>query len=99
MSSRDAQANFRELLDEMDKTKEAIIVERNGKPIAALVSPEQFEQLQRLKARTWATIEAVTDRNAERDPDDVLRNVTQEVEAVRQEAYEQRQRGAAKGRR
>ena len=45
----------------------------------------------------WAAIEKVQERNADKDPDEVLADVTAEVEAVRQEMYEEQK--AAKRRR
>lgn len=91
MSAREARANFADLVARVYYTKEPVIVERKGKPMAALVSAEQFEQFEQMKAKLWATIEAVGERNADKDPDEVLRDVTAEVEAVRQEMYEERQ--------
>lgn len=39
------------------------------------------------RERAWALIRQVQDRNADQDPDDVLRDVTEIVEEVRQEQH------------
>lgn len=42
MSVRDARANFADVLGSVYHTGEPVIVERNGKAVAVLVSPEAF---------------------------------------------------------
>jgi prevent-host-death family protein len=98
MSSREARANFAELLGLVYFTKEPVIVERKGKPYAVVISPEHFAALQKGLERVWATVDDIRERNTEYDPDDVLADVTAEVEAVRQEMYDER-RGVRKRRR
>ncbi len=97
MSAREARANFGDLLGLVYYTKEPIIVERKGRPFAVVISPEDYEVLKKQREQAWTTIEEVQKRNADRDPDEVLADVTAEVEAVRQEMYEESQ--AAKERR
>jgi prevent-host-death family protein len=83
ISSRDARANFADLIGSVYYTNEAVIVERKGKPVAVIVSPAEYQALQETKARDWALIEQLQTRNAEHNPDTVLADVTAEVEAVR----------------
>ena len=45
MSVHEARANFSDVLGSVYHTGEPVIVERRGKPVAVLVSPEQFQQL------------------------------------------------------
>lgn len=96
MSARDARANFSELLGMVYYTNEPVIVERKGKPFAVVISPQQYEILKREQERAWASVDRVRERNSAKDPDEVWQEVTAEVEAVRQERYEQR-KSAAKG--
>ncbi len=44
MSAKEARENFSDLLGMVYYGKEPIIVERKGKPMAVLISPEQFER-------------------------------------------------------
>ncbi len=61
-----------------------------------VVSPEVVERRQReARERAWAVIERIGERNADKDPDEVLRDVTEAVEEVRQELYEEKRRAAA----
>ena len=82
ISSRDARAHFSELLGQVYYTKEAVIVERKGKPIAAIVSPEQLDELERFKAKV--DHRGGRERNADQNPDEAYREVTEVVEQVRQ---------------
>ncbi len=88
MSSRDARANFSDLLGRVYYTQEPVIVERKGKPVAVVISPAQWERFERQRQRAWETIDRLRERNADQDPDAVYRDVTVVVEEVRRERYE-----------
>jgi hypothetical protein len=45
-----------------------------------------------LRDRFWQAVERIRKRNADKDPDEVLREVTEAVEEVRQERYERTRR-------
>jgi prevent-host-death family protein len=84
MSSREARANFADLLGSVFYTNEAVIVEKKGKPVAVVISPAVYQALQEASARDWAVIEGLQAHNADKDPDEVLADVTAAVEEVRQ---------------
>lgn len=90
-----ARANMSELLGSVYYGREPVIVERKGKPVAVWISPEQFQKLeeyqQQAKERFFRAVDEVQRLNADEDPDAVLRDVTEIVEQVRRERYEQRQ--------
>lgn len=90
MSSKEARDNFADLLSSVYYTKEPVIVERKGKPFVVVISPEQFATLEKDHERFWATVDRIRQRNTDKDPDEVLADVTTEVEAVRQKMYGQR---------
>jgi len=85
VSARDARASFGDLLGQVHYTGEPVIVEKKGRPFAAVVSLEDYDWLKEKRDRAWALVERVQERNADKDPDEVLRDVTAEVEAVRRE--------------
>ncbi len=64
-------------------------MERQGKTIRAAISSEHDRDPNGQLERAWETVERVQRRNAAHSPDEVLADVTAEVEAVRQERYEQ----------
>jgi prevent-host-death family protein len=92
ISPLDALASFGDVLDSVSSTREPVIVEEKGRPVAVIISPELFQRLQEEDERDWAIIEAVGARNADKDPDEVLAEVTAVVEEVRRERYERQNR-------
>jgi hypothetical protein len=75
---------------------------KRGKPAAVIAKPEaetlSEEERRQVMERFREAIERIGERNADKDPDEVMRIVTEVVEEVRQEHYEREQR-AAEGRR
>ena len=100
LSTQEAKSQFDELARSLAATREAVIIEDGGKPVMVVITPEDYERLRQAdeRARLWAAIEAVGQRNADLDPDEVLRDVTETVDAVRQELYEERHLAAQRGR-
>ena len=68
-----------------------------GKSIP-VVSDRERRRLVEAQQRAWQAVEQVQQRNADADPDQVLEDVTAEVEAVRQERYERRRLSTKNGR-
>lgn len=75
MSVKDARSNFSELLGIVFYTKEPVIIERKGKSCALMINPELYENLLRDAART--AIDRIRERNTDKDPDDVLRDINE----------------------
>ena len=91
LSVREARANFSDLLGLVYYGKEPVVIEKKGRPVAVLISPEQWDRYQQqLKERFFETVDRVQDRNADADPQEVERDVTEAVEEVRRERYAQR---------
>jgi prevent-host-death family protein len=99
ISANQLRANVDELFASVQDVDQTIIVEDHGKPVAVVISPEKYEQLVDPEATAdWAVIHALQQRNAHLDPDEVLREVTEIVEEVRREMYEERLRVSQGGR-
>ena len=98
ISAKDARANFSELLGLVYYTKEPVMVERKGKPFAVVISPEQYAMVEKELEQAWQTVDRVRERNAEKNPEEVFKDVTATVEAVRQELYEEARRSRPRGR-
>ncbi len=90
MSAKEARTNFSDVLGLVYYAKEPVIVEKRGRTVAVVISPEQYEIVEKQLAKAWSTIDRIRERNADKDPDEVLADVTAEVEAVRQEMYEEK---------
>ena len=79
--------------------QEGVAVERATNP--AIFDPDVEERRQpeeREEAEDWAALDRLRERNADEDPDEVMAIVTQVVEEVRREVYEEEQRAAARRR-
>ena len=68
------------------------MIQDTSKSVKVVVSAETCEQVEQqhvdIRERFWRAVERIGKRNADKDPDDVLRDVTEVVEEVRQERYE-----------
>ncbi|HET8630768.1 MAG TPA: type II toxin-antitoxin system Phd/YefM family antitoxin [Thermomicrobiales bacterium] len=87
VSTAEARANLGDVLNRVYYTKEPVVVQKKGKTVAVIISPEAFQRLQEEDARDWALIEEVGELNDDKDPDAVLADVTAEVEAMRREHH------------
>ena len=88
ISAKEARNNFSDLLGSVRYSGDPVIVEKKGRPFAVLISPEDFERFQLIaKERLSETVKAIRQDNEGVNPDEVLRDVTEAVEAVRQEEY------------
>ena len=83
VSAQEARANFGCLLASVYYTGEPVIVEKRGRAFAVVISPDDYRRLAKDNEEAWATIDRIRERNADKDPDEVLQDVTAEVEAVR----------------
>ena len=89
ISAKEARDNFSDLLGSVHYGGNPVIVEKKGRPFAVMISPEDFERFQKIaKEQFFDTVREIHQANKDADPDEVLRDVTEAVEAVRQEAYE-----------
>ncbi|HEY7034000.1 MAG TPA: type II toxin-antitoxin system Phd/YefM family antitoxin [Thermomicrobiales bacterium] len=95
ISARDATANFADVLGSISQSKETIIVEEAGEPVAVMISPEDYRE--QAWQRFWATVDRIQERNADTDPDEVYRDVTEVVEEVRQERHDRARAALAGG--
>jgi prevent-host-death family protein len=99
LSTSQVRADVDELFASVQDADQTVIVEDRGRPVAVVISPEKYERLVDPEpAEDWAVIHAMQQRNADLDPDEVLREVTEIVEEVRQEMYEERLRASQGGR-
>lgn len=88
VSTSEARAHFGDVVNSVYYSKQPVALEKKGKVLAVLVSPELFERVQEEDARDWEVIQALKDRNASIDPDEIYELVTAEVEAVRREKHD-----------
>jgi PHD/YefM family antitoxin component YafN of YafNO toxin-antitoxin module len=85
---------LREALERVARGKARVVVEQDGKVVAALVSPLDYERLKMLDRRVedgWRVIEEIRARNAHMDPEEVERDIAEAIEEMRAERRAQAQ--------
>ena len=71
----------------MVQNQSTSIVENDTPETRLRIEQRQAEN----RERFWKVVEEIGERNADKDPDEVMRVVTEVVEEVRQERYEREQ--------
>jgi len=81
-----ARQNLGQLLEEVYYRGAKYIIERAGKPMAAVVPVWFIDEWQKRRERLFAMIDDVHARNADVPPDVIEREVAEAVQHVRHEA-------------
>jgi len=72
-----------QILEEVYYRGDQYIIERSGKPMAAVVPVEQYEQWQRERDAFFALVDKIHARNANVDPDELEKDIAAAVREVR----------------
>jgi prevent-host-death family protein len=78
-----ARQNLGQVLEEVYYKGDRYIIERAGKPMAAVVPLWQLEAWQQRRAQFFGTVEEVWEQNKDISPDVIEQEVTEAVNAVR----------------
>jgi prevent-host-death family protein len=85
----EARNNFSELLGRVKFGEDIVTIEKKGTPYAVIMNPDEYERYKDIaKNNLQTTIEAVQAKNPDVNESQVLEDVTQTVESIRQEQYE-----------
>lgn len=90
VSTSEARAHFGDVVNSVYYSKEPVAVEKKGKVLAVLISPERFQRMQDAEDRNWEIVESAWERVPERDADEVLAEAVEEVKQMRREVAEKR---------
>ena len=77
------------LLGDIARSRVRLVVQQDGKDVAALVSAydlERLEALDRRAAEGWKAIQEIWARNADIDPEEAERDIAEAIAEVRAEA-------------
>jgi prevent-host-death family protein len=86
----EARDNLSELLGRVKFGEDVVTIEKKGKPYAVIMSPDEYERYKDVARKNLhSTIDAVQANNADADERQVLEDVTQTVERIRQDRYEE----------
>ncbi len=83
ISASEARKRFSKLLGQARYGGVVTIIERSGKPMAAMVPIELYERLVAEREARFEVLERIRSRAPDRSPDEVERDVTEAIAAIR----------------
>lgn len=83
IGAREARTKFADLIGRVHYGGETIIVERSGKPMAAVIPIELYEQMIAEREARFAVIDRLRGKTAGVPPEEVLADVEKAIQAVR----------------
>ena len=98
MSAKEARDNFSDLLGSVYYSKEPVIVEKQGRVFAVVISPEDYERLLRGREEHFSVFEDIHRYNLDREPEAIEEDVARELAAYREEKASERKAANAQSR-
>ena len=83
LSAKEARDRFAEILGQVHFGKDTVIVEKQGKPVAAVIGVERYEELLQAWEAPFDVLDRVAAKNPDADPAQVQADVAKAVGAVR----------------
>ena len=83
MSAREARTKFADLLGTVHYGGDVVIVERSGRPMAAVIPVELYERLMAEREARFRVLDRIRSRAPQAPPEEVERDVADAVAAVR----------------
>lgn len=97
MKASEARQNFSQLLNRVFRGEKRVIVEKSGIPVAAIISPDDLEWLNRLeeeRKKDFAIIDEIRQAFKDVPPEEIEREVAKAINEVRQERPQREHRAA-----
>ncbi|HLH22653.1 MAG TPA: type II toxin-antitoxin system prevent-host-death family antitoxin [Chloroflexota bacterium] len=88
INASQARQEFSQLLNRVFRRETRVVVEKHGIPVAAIISARDLERFAELEAERQArfhVLDQIHARNRDKDPDEVARDVAEEIDAMRAE--------------
>ncbi len=79
----EARGNFSEIVEKVQYKNDAFIISRHGKPVAAVVPIEVYENWKRQRKQFFEAVRRIQEVNLDADPDEVMRDVLQAQREIR----------------
>jgi len=86
IGAREARNNFADLLGRVGYGGQTVIVERSGKPMAAIIPAEDYQRLIAERETRFQVLDQIRSRLPELPFDEVAEDVAQAIAAVRADA-------------
>ena len=98
ISAKDARAQFSEILGMVRFGKETVIVEKQGKPVVAVIDIDLYERWVSEREARLKVFDEVRSKNRGKTPQEVEKDVAETVTEVRQSSRQLRGKRAQGGR-
>lgn len=98
ISAVDARAQFSEILGMVRFGKETVIVEKQGKPMVAIIDIDLYERWQEERETRFKVLDEIRAKSRGKTPEEVEKDVAEAVSEVRERARQLRGRRAQGGR-
>ena len=83
MSAKEARDRFAEVLGQVHYGKDTVIVEKQGKPMAAVIDVERYDRLMRSWDEPFAVLDRVRGKNTDKTPERVQEDIAEAIAEVR----------------
>jgi prevent-host-death family protein len=94
MSAKEARDRFAEILGQVHFGKDTIIVEKQGKPMVAVIDVERYERLAKAWDQPFAVLDRIRAKNRDKTPGEIEKDVAEAVAQVRARATAKARRRA-----
>jgi prevent-host-death family protein len=98
MSAKDARAQFSEILGMVHFGKETVIVEKQGKPVVAVIDIDLYKQWAAEREARLKVFDDVRAKNRGKTPAEVEKDIAEAISEVRESARQPRGKRAQGGR-
>lgn len=85
-----------EILDEAHYHGSEFVIQRRGKPLAAIIPYSSYEQLERRRKDAFKVLHEIWKANKDVDPEEVAEIVDREVHEMRRERRERQKKSGSK---
>jgi prevent-host-death family protein len=83
LGSREARAQFADILGRVHYNGETVIVERSGKPMVAVIPIELYERLIAEREARFAIVDQLRDKAPDLPEEEVMADVAAAIETIR----------------
>jgi prevent-host-death family protein len=83
MSDRQAKEHFAQLLQDVSRQSQSVVIEQAGQAMAVLIPVEQYRQLKERRAAFFAAIDEVQQRTRQVPPEELEADIAEAVSAAK----------------
>ncbi len=86
MSAKEARDRFAQVLGMVHYGKDTVIVEKQGKPVVAVIDMDRYDQLKKAWDEPFRVLDRIWARNRHKDLDQVQKDVAEAIAETRAQA-------------